>query len=95
MANAEVIARAKRKASSGQTDDSYPAHNFLTLLSVLSTLTLNRVSLPGIADATLPMLSDPTLLQARVLELLGFESKKKLTQCRHRLKSAAQTRLLI
>ncbi len=76
VARAEVSDRAKRKAASKHTDDGFAVHSFQTLIGDLSTMTLNHVSLPGAVDAIVPMLSDPTPLQARALDLLGIDPQK-------------------
>ena len=42
----------------------------------LATLTLNSVSLPGHPGAVMPMLAEPTPLQARALALLGIKPEQ-------------------
>ena len=76
VAKAEVSESAKAKAASKQTADGYPVHSFSTLLDDLSTLSLNSVVLPGKVEALIPMLSDQTPLQRRVMELLDVDPKK-------------------
>ena len=71
VAKAAVSDSARAKADSKRTADGLPVHSFPTLLADLATLTVNEVSLPGKPEATVPMLAEPTALQARALELLG------------------------
>jgi hypothetical protein len=76
-----VVAPAKRspaaqaKANSKRTQDDLPVHSFQTLLSDLATIVANRVQ-PK--DATIPafdMITTPTDLQQRALELLRVPLK--------------------
>ena len=76
-----VVAPAKRspaaqaKANTKRTQDDLPVHSFQTLLSDLATIVANRVQ-PK--DATIPafdMITTPTDLQQRALELLRVQLK--------------------
>jgi len=65
-------AAALRKERDHRTDDGQPVHSFRTLLTELATLTRNRVILPGAGEgAAFEVLTEPTPLQARALELIG------------------------
>ncbi len=66
-------AAAIRKARDHRTPDGLPVGSFRTLMGELATLTRNRV-VPAGADerAAFELLSQPTLLQARALELIGI-----------------------
>ena len=76
VAPARVSAVARAKAGSKRTGDGLPVHSFRTLLQDLATLTLNEVSLPSYPDAIMPLLSEPTPVQARALALLGITPEK-------------------
>jgi transposase len=76
-----VVSPAKRspaaetKANSRRTQDDFPVHSFQTLLSDLATIVANRVQ-PK--DATIPafdMITTPTELQQRALQLLRVPLK--------------------
>ncbi len=58
------------------TEDGLPVHSFYTLIDDPATLMLNEVSLPGDPDAIMPMLSEPTRMKTRVLEMLGVTPEK-------------------
>ena len=63
---------ALRKDRDHRTPDGHPVHSFRTLLTELATLTRNRVILPGADEgAAFEILSEPTPLQTRALELIG------------------------
>ena len=54
------------------TPDGFPVHSFGTLLAELATLTRNRVVPAGVDErAAFDLLTEPTPLQARALELIG------------------------
>jgi len=75
---ASVVAPAQRsdsalaKAASKRTADGQPVHSFQSLLSDLATIVKNRV-VPKACDDRQPfdLLTRPTALQQRALELLG------------------------
>ena len=72
VAPPERSAGALAKERDHRTSDGFPVHSFGTLLAELATLTRNRV-VPAGADerAAFELLSEPTPLQARALELIG------------------------
>ena len=72
VAPARVSGRAQRKAETKTTSDGFPVHSFETLMDDLATLTLNSVSLPGHPGAVVPMVSEPTEIQERAMELIGI-----------------------
>lgn len=68
----ERSAGALRKERDHRTPDGLPVGSFRTLLGELATLARNRVVLGGAPDsAAFDVLTEPTPLQARALELLG------------------------
>ena len=72
VAPPERSASAIAKEREHVTPDGLPVHSFGTLLAELATLTRNRV-VPAGADerAAFELLTEPTPLQARALELIG------------------------
>lgn len=77
-----VVAPAKRspmaeiKDQSKRTTDNCPAHSFQTLLKDLGTITLNRIRPKAAgtnASAEFDMVTTPTPLQQRALDLLGVK----------------------
>ena len=64
--------RLKTKEHAHRTPDGLPVGSFRTLLAELATLTRNRVVPPGADErAAFEVVSEPTPLQARALELIG------------------------
>ncbi|MCH8146426.1 MAG: IS1634 family transposase [Planctomycetes bacterium] len=61
---------AARKDQRKRTDDDEPVHSFRTLLEDLGTLAKNRARIRGSSQAFY-VLTQPTVLQARALDLLG------------------------
>jgi len=61
---------AARKDHRKRTDDDEPVHSFRTLLEDLGTLAKNRVRIRGSSEEFY-VLTQPTVLQARALALLG------------------------
>ncbi len=61
---------AARKDQRKRTDDDEPVHRFRTLLEDLGTLAKNRVRVRGSSEQFY-VLTQPTALQARALDLLG------------------------
>ena len=55
------------------TPDGLPVHSLTMLLANLATLTLDEVTLPGSPDHALPLLTMPTELQHRALDLLEID----------------------
>ena len=68
--------RAQRKAETKTTSNGLPVHSFETLMDDLATLTLNSVSLPGHPGAVVPMVSEPTEIQERAMELIGIKPER-------------------
>ena len=63
-------AAAQAKASGQHDPVGQPYHSFRGLISHLATLTRNQVRFAG-AQATVPMLADPTSAQRRAFDLIG------------------------
>ncbi|MDP6360471.1 MAG: IS1634 family transposase [Planctomycetota bacterium] len=61
---------AKQKDSSKRTEDDIPVHSFRTLLDDMATLAKNRVRVTGEAEGSFYVLTQPTILQKTVFELL-------------------------
>ncbi len=72
VAPAKVLSAAKKKADRKRTRDNFPVHSMTTLLADLGTLTLNDVCLPKYPDHAFTVISEPTPLQRKALELLGL-----------------------
>ena len=70
---AEVSDSAQAKAASKATPEGLPVHGFDTLLQDLATLTLNDVTLPDQPDTPFRLLAEPTELQRKAFDLLGFK----------------------
>ena len=68
---ARVSESAKAKADTKRTPDGLPVHSFRTLLDDLSGMALNRLRLPG--ESLLTVVTTPTRVQKRALELLGVK----------------------
>ena len=66
---------AARKDQSKRTDDDEPVHSFRTLLDDLGTLAKNRVRVRGTSEEFF-VLTQPTALQTRALNLLGISQAK-------------------
>ena len=66
VAPPERSAAARAKDAGHRTPEGLPVHDFAGLLTELGTLARNQVLLEG---ATVEMLTEPTPLQARALEL--------------------------
>ena len=72
VAPPERSASAIAKERQHVTPDGFPVHSFGTLLAELATLTRNRVVPAGVDErAAFDLLTEPTPLQARALELIG------------------------
>lgn len=72
VAPAQRSPRADAKAATKRTSDDGPVHSFTTLLRDLATIVKNRV-LPKTTDPTpFDMLTKPTPLQKRALDLLNI-----------------------
>jgi transposase len=71
VAPAQRSETAKRKDQRKHTDDGLVVHSFQSLLADLATLAKNRVQTQGAAPTEFYMLTDATVFQQRVFELLG------------------------
>ncbi len=71
VAPAGRSAGAEAKDRTKRTADNLPVHSFQTLLADLATLAKNRVRTEGARSCEFYMLTRPTELQRRALELLG------------------------
>jgi transposase len=75
VAPAQRSASAQRKVSSRRTPDDLPVHSFQTLLSDLATIVANRVQ-PKDADIpAFDIITTPTAVQQRALDLLRVSVK--------------------
>ncbi len=72
VAPAPRSAAARRKDQRKRTDDEEPVHSLRTLLEDLGTLAKNRVRV-GDTDEEFYLLTRPTPLQHRALDLLGIK----------------------
>jgi hypothetical protein len=68
---AERSERAKRKDLTKRTEDDSPVHSYRTLLEDLKTLCKNRIRTTGQQPCEFYLLTQPTDVQRRALELLG------------------------
>jgi DDE family transposase len=75
VAPAQRSPRARRKAQTQQTDDGKPVHSFHTLLGDLGTITKNQIRFVHSPLETTEMLTTPTPLQQRALDLLQVPLK--------------------
>lgn len=72
VASAERSARALRKVRRKKTDDDLPVHSFQSILKDLATITKNTI-VPKIQGAqSFTMVTRPTPLQKKALDLLGI-----------------------
>ena len=73
VAPAEPSAAAKAKKQARQTEDGLPIHSFSTLLTELGTRCRNTCrAVSQRSDSTFELLTAPTKLQAKALQLLGL-----------------------
>src|ERR1017187_7262075 len=81
QARASVVAPAQRspsaqqKASSRRTPDDLPVHSFQTLLNDLATIVASRVQQKDAAIPAFDILTTPTAVQQRALDLLRVSIK--------------------
>lgn len=75
VAPAQRSPRARRKAQTQQTDDGRPVHSFQTLLRDLGTITKNQLRFVHSPLETTEMVTTPTPLQQRALDLLQVPLK--------------------
>ncbi len=71
VAPAQRSASAKRKALTKQTADGMKVHSFQTLLGDLATIVKNKIQPTGNNVEAFEMLTQPTVIQQRALDLLG------------------------
>lgn len=74
VAKAQRSELAERKARSKLTPEGSPVHSFQTLLRDLATLTQNRVKPKDASAQSFVMMTTPTPLQQRALDLLGVSA---------------------
>ena len=73
VAPAEPSAAAKKKKQARQTDDGIPLHSFSTLLAALGTRCRNTCrATSDRSGSTFQLLTAPTPLQTRAVQLLGL-----------------------
>ena len=75
VAPAQRSASAQQKASSRRTPDDLPVHSFQTLLSDLATIVANRVQPKDAAIPAFDIITTPTAVQQRALDLLRVSIK--------------------
>ena len=71
VAPAQRSASAKLKALSKQTADGIKVHSFQTLIGDLATIVKNRIQPTNKNFVAFEMLTDPSVIQQRALDLLG------------------------
>jgi transposase len=71
VAPAQRSASAKLKALSKQTADGLKVHSFQTLIGDLATIVKNRIQPTNKNFVAFEMLTDPSVIQQRALDLLG------------------------
>ena len=74
VAPAKRSPKAKRKDLTKRTQDDTPVHSFRTLLQDLKTLCKNRIRTQSDRSCEFYMLTQPTAVQQRALELLDLSS---------------------
>src|SRR5580698_10717506 len=72
VAPAQRSATAEVKALTKQTADGIKVHSFQTLLGDLATIVKNRIQPVDNNIAGFDMLTQPTVIQQRALDLLGI-----------------------
>jgi transposase len=75
VAPAQRSTAAQQKAHSRRTPDDLPVHSFQTLLHDLATIVSNRVQPKDAAIPTFDIITTPTALQQRALDLLRVSLK--------------------
>ena len=75
VAPAQRSASAQQKALSKRTADDLPVHSFQTLLTDLATIVANRVQPKDAAIPAFDIITTPTTLQQRALDLLHVSVK--------------------
>jgi len=72
--------RALRKIATKRTEEGAPVHSFASLLKDLATIAANRVQPNDTNLPAFPMITTPTPLQRRALELLGVSHRLGYTK---------------
>jgi len=72
VAPAQPSASARRKKSTRQSSEGLPLHSFKTLLAELAGCCRNICRVKTETGSRITMVTDPTPLQARALQLLGL-----------------------
>jgi transposase len=75
VAPAQQSASAQQKAHNKRTPDDLPVHSFQTLLQDLTTIVANRVQPKDPKIPAFDIVTIPTVLQQRALDLLGVTLK--------------------
>jgi hypothetical protein len=75
VAKAQRSERAERKARTKRTTDGAPVHSFQTLLADLATIVKNRLQPKDGSATSFDMITTPTPLQQRALDLLGVSER--------------------
>jgi len=75
VAPAQRSTSAQAKANSKRTPDDLPVHSFQTLLGDLATIVSNRVQPKDASTPTFDIITVPTALQQRALDLLKVTIK--------------------
>ena len=75
VAKAQRSERAERKARTKLTADGAPVHSFQTLLADLTTIVKNRFQPKDGSATSFEMITTPTPLQHRALDLLGVSER--------------------
>jgi transposase len=75
VAPAQRSASAQQKINRKRTQDDLPVHSFQTLLSDLATIAINRVQPKEASIPAFDIITIPTPLQQRALDLLGVPLK--------------------
>jgi len=71
--------RARAKAAAKHTEDNLPVHSFASLLADLATICLNTIAPADPAVPGFRLVTTPTPLQRRVLDLLGVSHRLGLS----------------
>ena len=75
VAPAQRSAAAQQKAYSKRTRDDLPVHSFQTLLHDLATIVINRVQPKDASTPAFDIITTPTTVQQRALDLLRVPLK--------------------
>ena len=70
--------RARAKAAAKRTDDDLPVHSFASQLADLATICLNTIAPAGPAVPGFRLVTTPTPLQRRALDLLGVSHRLRV-----------------